>query len=74
MFKKGIGVSNKKIIPVENVKVTFADVKGCDEVKQELEEIIDYLKNSDKFTKIGAKLPKGILLSGEPGTGKNINC
>lgn len=70
--QKGIGVSNKKIIPVENVKVTFADVKGCDEVKQELEEIIDYLKNSDKFTKIGAKLPKGILLSGEPGTGKTL--
>ncbi|KJP86358.1 hypothetical protein AK88_03991 [Plasmodium fragile] len=70
--QKGIGVVNKKIIPVENVKVTFADVKGCDEVKQELEEIIDYLKNSDKFTKIGAKLPKGILLSGEPGTGKTL--
>ncbi|CRG94846.1 ATP-dependent zinc metalloprotease FTSH, putative [Plasmodium gallinaceum] len=70
--QKGIGVVNKKIIPVENVKVTFADVKGCDEVKEELEEIIDYLKNSEKFTKIGAKLPKGILLSGEPGTGKTL--
>uniref|UniRef100_A0A8C9H7P5 AAA+ ATPase domain-containing protein n=1 Tax=Piliocolobus tephrosceles TaxID=591936 RepID=A0A8C9H7P5_9PRIM len=67
-----LSVSNKKIIPVENVKVTLDDVKGCDEVKQELEEIIDYLKNSDKFTKIGAKLPKGILLSGEPGTGKTL--
>ncbi|CDU19950.1 hypothetical protein YYC_00655 [Plasmodium yoelii 17X] len=70
--QKGIGVSNKKVVPVENVKVTLADVKGCDEVKQELQEIIDYLKNSDKFTKIGAKLPKGILLSGEPGTGKTL--
>ncbi|CRH01275.1 ATP-dependent zinc metalloprotease FTSH, putative [Plasmodium relictum] len=70
--QKGIGVVNKKIIPVENVKVTFADVKGCDEVKEELEEIIEYLKNSEKFTKIGAKLPKGILLSGEPGTGKTL--
>lgn len=70
--QKGIGISNKKITPVENVKVTFSDVKGCDEVKEELQEIIDYLKNSEKYTKIGAKLPKGILLSGEPGTGKTL--
>lgn len=70
--QKGIGISNKRITPVENVKVTLNDVKGCDEVKEELKEIIDYLKNSEQFTKIGAKLPKGILLSGEPGTGKTL--
>lgn len=71
-MQKGIGISSKKIKPVEYTKVTFEDVKGCDEVKQELEEIIDYLKNPEKFTKIGAKLPKGILLYGPPGTGKTL--
>ncbi|EFA81624.1 ATP-dependent metalloprotease [Heterostelium album PN500] len=51
---------------------TFEDVKGIDEVKHELEEIVDYLKNPEKYDRIGAKLPKGILMSGEPGTGKTL--
>ena len=53
-------------------KVTFADVQGVDEEKEELQEVVDFLRNPDKFAKIGAKIPHGILLSGPPGTGKTL--
>lgn len=53
-------------------KVTFADVAGADEEKEELEEIVDYLRNPQKYRKIGAKIPKGVLLVGPPGTGKTL--
>lgn len=53
-------------------KVTFKDVAGIDEVKEELQEIIEFLKNPAKFTRFGAKIPKGVLLSGAPGTGKTL--
>ena len=53
-------------------KVTFADVAGVDEEKAELQEIVDFLRNPDKFTNIGARIPHGILLSGPPGTGKTL--
>lgn len=69
---KGLGLGTKKVHAVTNVKTTFDDVKGCEEVKEELQEIIAYLTDPEKFTRLGAKLPKGILLSGPPGTGKTL--
>ncbi len=55
-----------------NIKVRFADVAGCEEEKEEMAEIIDYLKNPKKFAKMGARIPKGILMVGNPGTGKTL--
>jgi cell division protease FtsH len=53
-------------------KVTFSDVAGCDEAKEELQEIVEFLKDSAKFQKLGGKIPKGVLLFGSPGTGKTL--
>ncbi|CAE7287928.1 FTSH5 [Symbiodinium natans] len=69
---EGFGMGSKKITPVEEVNTTFEDVKGCDEVKEELQEIILYLRDPDRFTRLGAKLPKGVMMSGSPGTGKTL--
>ena len=56
----------------DDKKVTFADVQGVDEEKEELQEVVDFLRNPEKFIKIGARIPHGILLSGPPGTGKTL--
>jgi cell division protease FtsH len=68
-----IGKSRAALFDAENkVKVTFADVAGLDEAKQEVEEIVDFLKNPSKYTNLGGKIPKGCLLVGPPGTGKTL--
>jgi cell division protease FtsH len=67
----GGGKSSKPVDP-EKVRVTFEDVAGIDEVEDEIQEIVDYLKNPGKYRDIGARAPKGVLLSGAPGTGKTL--
>ncbi len=67
-----VGKSKAQEISGEMTNVTFDDVGGTDEVEVELKEIIDFLKNPDAFTRLGAKLPKGVLLVGPPGTGKTL--
>ena len=67
-----VGKSNAKVYMEKTTGVTFADVAGQDEAKESLEEIIDFLHNPGKYTAIGAKLPKGALLVGSPGTGKTL--
>merc|ERR1719228_599833 len=59
-------------IAPEDIEVTFEDVKGCDEAKQELQEVVEFLMSPDKFSALGGKLPKGCLLVGPPGTGKTL--
>ena len=66
------GKSRAKKLSKEDNKKTFADVAGIDEAKDEVQEIVDFLKNPKKFTKLGGRIPKGILLVGSPGTGKTL--
>ena len=65
------GKSKAKMM-IDKVKITFKDVAGIDESKTELEEVVDFLKNSERYQKLGAKIPKGVLLVGSPGTGKTL--
>jgi cell division protease FtsH len=67
-----LGKSKARIVAQTDVGVTFNDVAGQDEAKQELQEILEFLRSPDKFTRLGAKIPKGILLVGPPGTGKTL--
>ncbi len=79
IMRKSAGANNKaldfgktKANKIKNSKVRFVDVAGAEEEKQELQEIVDFLKNPGKFTEIGARVPKGVLLVGPPGTGKTL--
>ena len=67
-----VGKSNAKKIKPEDVNINFNDVAGCREAKREIMEFVDFLKDSSRFTKLGAKIPKGALLCGPPGTGKTL--
>lgn len=68
-----IGKSRAKLInEKEKIKVTFKDVAGLEGAKEEVQEVVDFLKNADKYTKLGGKIPKGVLLVGPPGTGKTL--
>ncbi|MGE5390231.1 MAG: ATP-dependent zinc metalloprotease FtsH [Deltaproteobacteria bacterium] len=66
------GRSRARMLAPEDVKITFADVAGADEAKEEMQEVVEFLKNPAKFVRIGAKIPKGVLLYGAPGTGKTL--
>lgn len=66
------GRSRARMMAPEEVKITFKDVAGAEEAKEELQEVIEFLKNPQKFIQIGAKIPKGVLLYGPPGTGKTL--
>jgi len=66
------GKSRARLMDQEQSKITFADVAGIEEAKEELSEIIDFLKDPKKFTRLGGRIPKGVLLAGSPGTGKTL--
>ena len=66
------GKSRARMMEEDQIKVTFADVAGVDEAKQEVQELVDFLRNPQKFQHIGGKIPKGVLMVGQPGTGKTL--
>ena len=69
---KAFDFGKSPVKSIENSKIRFADVAGCDEEKQEMQELVDYLKHPQKYTSMGARIPKGVLLTGSPGTGKTL--
>jgi len=70
VFRVNVGNGNE--VQPEDINVTFGDVKGVDEAKQELQEVVEFLRSPEKFVQLGGKLPKGVLLVGPPGTGKTL--
>ena len=66
------GKSKAKLLNRDQINVTFADVAGIEEAKEEVQELVEFLKEPDKFRKVGGKIPKGVLMSGSPGTGKTL--
>src|SRR5204862_911313 len=68
----GFGKSRAKLLTERQGRVTFEDVAGVDEAKEELKEIVDFLRDPQKFQRLGGRIPKGVLLVGPPGTGKTL--
>ncbi len=66
------GKSKAKLLSENQVKTTFADVAGCDEAKEDVEELVDFLKDPSKYSKLGGRIPRGVLMVGPPGTGKTL--
>src|SRR5690606_4443735 len=66
------GKSRAKLLNEDQTKVTFADVAGCDEAKEEVSELVEFLRDPSKFQKLGGKIPRGVLVVGPPGTGKSL--
>ena len=66
------GKSKARLLGEDQIKTTFADVAGCDEAKEDVSELVDFLRDPTKFQKLGGKIPKGVLMVGPPGTGKTL--
>ncbi len=66
------GKSRARLLTEDQVKTTFQDVAGCDEAKEEVKEIVDFLRDPSKYTKLGGRIPRGVLMVGQPGTGKTL--